>query len=198
MKKVILILSLFLVISSAFAGTVGYTSYNDTSYPASNDAPSLTVTLSSDGNTLGLGFSSTDPKSTSGITNISEMPLTITPTLNAGGGNIQLIGSGFFYIWWQIQKPIESGKLYSFSVKKSGSLINGTKSVSYTATIKDSSDTSKGTIGETLTQLDTYTSYSESSIHQNSWKVEVVSGDAAGVPYGTVLTSTITLEVKVI
>ena len=199
MKKVILILSLLLVISSAFAGTVGYTSYNDTSYPASNAAPSLTVTLSSDGNTLGLGFSSTDPKSTSGITNISEMPLTITPTLNAGGGNIQLIGSGFFYIWWQIQKPKESGKTgYSFSVKKSGSLINGTKSVSYTATIKDSSDTSKGTIEENLTQLDTYTSYSESSIHQNSWKVEVVSGDAAGVPYGTVLTSTITLEVKVI
>ena len=99
---------------------------------------------------------------------------------------------------WQIQKPIESGEGYSFSVKKSGNLINGTKSVSYTATIKDISDTSKGTIGETLTQLDTYTSYSESSIHQNSWKVEVVSGDAAGVPYGTVLTSTITLEVKVI
>ena len=199
MKKVILILSLLLVISSAFAGTVGYTSYNDTSYPASNDAPSLTVTLSSDGNTLGLGFSSTDPKSTSGITNISEMPLRITPTLNAEKGNIQLIGSGSFYIWWQIQKPKESGKTgYSFSVKKNGNLINGTKSVSYTATMKDSSNASKGTIGETLTQLDTYTSYSESSIYQNSWKVEVVSGDAAGVPYGTVLTSTITLEVKVI
>ena len=197
MKKVILILSLLLVISSAFAGTVGYTSYNDTSYPASNDAPSLTVTLSSDGNTLGLGFSSTDPKSTSGITNISEMPLTITPTLNAGGGNIQLIGSGFFYIWWQIQKPIESGKLYSFSVKKSGSLINGTKSVSYTATIKDISDTSKGTIEETLTQLDA--TYSSTSMHQNSWKVEVVTtDDAAGVPYGTILTSTITLEVQAI
>ena len=75
-------------------------------------------------------------------------------------------------------------------------MINGTKSVSYTATMKDSSNASKGTIGETLTQLDTYTSYSESSIYQNSWKVEVTTGDAAGVPYGTVLTSAIILEVQ--
>ena len=195
MKRILLIIIIASVISSVFGD--GSKVYNGTDSLSSISTPSLSVTLSSEGYTLGLGFSSTNPAS-EGITNISEMPLTITPTLNAGGGNIQLIGSGFFYIWWQIQKPIESGKLYSFSVKKSGSLINGTKSVSYTATIKDSSDTSKGTIEENLTQLDTYTSYSESSIHQNSWKVEVVSGDAAGAPYGTVLTSTITLEVKVI
>ena len=195
MKRILLIIIIASVISSVFGD--GSKVYNGTDSLSSISTPSLSVTLSSEGYTLGLGFSSTNPAS-EGITNISEMPLRITPTLNAEKGNIQLIGSGFFYIWWQIQKPIESGKLYSFSVKKSGSLINGTKSVSYTATIKDSSDTSKGTIEENLTQLDTYTSYSESSIHQNSWKVEVVSGDAAGVPYGTVLTSTITLEVKVI
>ena len=76
-------------------------------------------------------------------------------------------------------------------------MINGTKSVSYTATIKDISDTSKGTIEETLTQLDA--TYSSTSMHQNSWKVEVVTtDDAAGVPYGTILTSTITLEVQAI
>ena len=195
MKRILLIIIIASVISSVFGD--GSKVYNGTDSLSSISTPSLSVTLSSEGYTLGLGFSSTNPAS-EGITNISEMPLRITPTLNAEKGNIQLIGSGFFYIWWQIQKPIESGKLYSFSVKKSGSLINGTKSVSYTATIKDSSDTSKGTIGEDLTQLDTYTSYSESSIHQNSWKVEVTTGDAAGVPYGTVLTSTITLEVKVI
>ena len=195
MKRILLIIIIASVISSVFGD--GSKVYNGTDSLSSISTPSLSVTLSSEGYTLGLGFSSTNPAS-EGITNISEMPLRITPTLNAEKGNIQLIGSGSFYIWWQIQKPIESGEGYSFSVKKSGNLINGTKSVSYTATIKDSSDTSKGTIGEDLTQLDTYTSYSESSIHQNSWKVEVVSGDAAGVPYGTVLTSTITLEVKVI
>ena len=193
MKRILLIITITFVISSVFG--VGSIVYNGIDSLSSISTPSLSVTLSSEGYTLGLGFSSTNPAS-EGITNISEMPLTITPTLNAGGGNIQLIGSGSFYIWWQIQKPIESGKLYSFSVKKSGSLINGTKSVSYTATIKDSSNASKGTIGETLTQLDTYTSYSESSIYQNSWKVEVTTGDAAGVPYGTILTSTITLEVQ--
>ena len=196
-KKMLLTLISILGVFSVFGEDYPY-EYNVNNFSDDTETPSLTVTLSTSKNILGFGFSSSDPKSTSGITNISEMPLTITPTLNAEKGNIQLTGSGSFYIWWQIQKPIESGKLYSFSVKKSGSLINGTKSVSYTATIKDSSDTSKGTIGETLTQLDTYTSYSESSIHQNSWKVEVVSDDAAGVPYGTVLTSTITLEVKVI
>ena len=193
MKRILLIITITFVISSVFG--VGSIVYNGIDSLSSISTPSLSVTLSSEGYTLGLGFSSTNPAS-EGITNISEMPLTITPTLNAGGGNIQLIGSGSFYIWWQIQKPIGSGKGYSFSVKKSGNLINGTKSVSYTATMKDSSNASKGTIGETLTQLDTYTSYSESSIYQNSWKVEVTTGDAAGVPYGTVLTSAIILEVQ--
>lgn len=193
MKRILLIIIIASVISSVFGD--GSKVYNGTDSLSSISTPSLSVTLSSEGYTLGLGFSSTNPAS-EGITNISEMPLRITPTLNAEKGNIQLIGSGSFYIWWQIQKPIESGEGYSFSVKKSGSLINGTKSVSYTATMKDSSNASKGTIGETLTQLDTYTSYSESSIYQNSWKVEVTTGDAAGVPYGTVLTSAIILEVQ--
>ena len=196
MKRILLIIIIASVISSVFGD--GSKVYNGTDSLSSISTPSLSVTLSSEGYTLGLGFSSTNPAS-EGITNISEMPLRITPTLNAEKGNIQLIGSGSFYIWWQIQKPKESGKTgYSFSVKKNGNLINGTKSVSYTATMKDSSNASKGTIGETLTQLDTYTSYSESSIYQNSWKVEVTTGDAAGVPYGTVLTSAIILEVQII
>ena len=194
MKRILLIIIIASVISSVFGD--GSKVYNGTDSLSSISTPSLSVTLSSEGYTLGLGFSSTNPAS-EGITNISEMPLRITPTLNAEKGNIQLIGSGSFYIWWQIQKPIESGEGYSFSVKKSGNLINGTKSVSYTATIKDISDTSKGTIEETLTQLDA--TYSSTSMHQNSWKVEVVTtDDAAGVPYGTILTSTITLEVQAI
>ena len=194
MKRILLIIIIASVISSVFGD--GSKVYNGTDSLSSISTPSLSVTLSSEGYTLGLGFSSTNPAS-EGITNISEMPLTITPTLNAEKGNIQLTGSGSFYIWWQIQKPIESGEGYSFSVKKSGNLINGTKSVSYTATIKDISDTSKGTIEDTLTQLDA--TYSSTSMHQNSWKVEVVTtDDAAGVPYGTILTSTITLEVQAI
>ena len=114
MKRILLIIIIASVISSVFGD--GSKVYNGTDSLSSISTPSLSVTLSSEGYTLGLGFSSTNPAS-EGITNISEMPLSITPTLNAEKGNIQLIGSGFFYIWWQIQKPIESGKLYSFSVK---------------------------------------------------------------------------------
>ena len=51
-------------------------------------------------------------------------------------------------------------------------------------------------IGETATELDSYDNYDSSSIHENSWKIEVSTSDASGVPYGTVLTSAIILEVQ--
>ena len=191
MKRILLIITITFVISSVFGG--GSIVYNGIDSLSSISTPSLSVTLSSDGNTLGLGFSSTDPKSTSGITNISEMPLRITPTLNSSAGSIQLIGSGEFYIWWQIQKPIEKDKTrYTFSVKKSGKLGNGIYSVDYVAMITNRSEN----IGETATELDSYDNYDSSSIHENSWKIEVSTSDASGVPYGTVLTSAIILEVQ--
>ena len=194
MKRILLIIIIASVISSVFGD--GSKVYNGTDSLSSISTPSLSVTLSSEGYTLGLGFSSTNPAS-EGITNISEMPLRITPTLNAEKGNIQLIGSGSFYIWWQIQKPKESGKTgYSFSVKKDGDLVNGTYSVPYNATI--TIDSGNKEINTTFLALDTYTSYSESSIYSNSFAVDVISSDASGVPYGALLSSTITLEVKTI
>ena len=190
MKRILLIIIIASVISSVFGD--GSKVYNGTDSLSSISTPSLSVTLSSEGYTLGLGFSSTNPAS-EGITNISEMPLRITPTLNAEKGNIQLIGSGSFYIWWQIQKPIEKDKSrYTFSVKKSGKLGNGIYSVDYVAMITNRSEN----IGETATELDSYDNYDSSSIHENSWKTEVSTSDASGVPYGTVLTSAIILEVQ--
>ena len=112
-KKMLLTLISILVVFSVFGEDYPY-EYNVNNFSDDTETPSLTVTLSTSKNILGFGFSSSDPKSTSGITNISEMPLTITPTLNAEKGNIQLTGSGSFYIWWQIKKPIESGEGYSF------------------------------------------------------------------------------------
>lgn len=194
MKRILLIITITFVISSVFG--VGSIVYNGTDSLSSISTPSLSVTLSSEGYTLGLGFSSTNPAS-EGITNISEMPLRITPTLNSSAGSIQLIGSGEFYIWWQIQKPIEIDKTkYTFSVKKSGKLGNGVYSVDYVAMITNRSEEAKGNIGETATELDSYDNYDSSSIHENSWKIEVSTSDASGVPYGTVLTSAIILEVQ--
>lgn len=190
MKRILLIIIIASVISSVFGD--GSKVYNGTDSLSSISTPSLSVTLSSEGYTLGLGFSSTNPAS-EGITNISEMPLRITPTLNSSAGSIQLIGSGEFYIWWQIQKPIEKDKTrYTFSVKKSGKLGNGIYSVDYVAMITNRSEN----IGETATELDSYDKYDSSSIHENSWKIEVSTSDASGVPYGTVLTSAIILEVQ--
>lgn len=190
MKRILLIIIIASVISSVFGD--GSKVYNGTDSLSSISTPSLSVTLSSEGYTLGLGFSSTNPAS-EGITNISEMPLRITPTLNSSAGSIQLIGSGEFYIWWQIQKPIEKDKTrYTFSVKKSGKLGNGIYSVDYVAMITNRSEN----IGETATELDSYDNYDSSSIHENSWKIEVSTSDASGVPYGTVLTSAIILEVQ--
>ena len=195
MKKILLITLLSLITISLFSA--GHPQYNGTGYPSS--LPSLAVELKSDGNTLGFGFSSTDPGSTYGITNISEMPLDLSTELDSSTGKIKLIGRTrtSFYIWWQIQMPIATDTTgYSFSVKKDGDLVNGTYTIPYNATITIGSVNKE--IGTTFLGLDTYTSYSESSIYSNSFAVDVISSDASGVPYGALLSSTITLEVKTI
>lgn len=189
MRRLLLITLLSLIMTSIFCA--GYTQYNDTGHPSS--LPSFAVELKSDGNTLGFGFSSTDPKSTSGITNITEMPLSLSSELVSETGKITLIGRTSFYIWWQIQLPIEDGSTgYSFYVRKGEKLENGKYTISYTATRTNDN----AVIGSNPLFLDEYISYSESSIHNNSYQINVVSSDASNVPYGTVLSSTITLEVK--
>ena len=45
-------------------------------------------------------------------------------------------------------------------------------------------------------ELDTYSKYEESSIHSASYLVEINTEDVSGVPYGTILSSSIVLEVK--
>lgn len=196
MKRILLIIIIASVISSVFG--VGSIVYNGTDSLSSISTPSLSVTLSSEGYTLGLGFSSTDPKSTSGITNISEMPLTLYSELDANTGKIMLIGRKTFFVWWQIQLPIEDGKTgYAFYIKKDANLINGTYSVPYTAKLTLDSSTKKE-ITTAFQELDKYTTYSASTIYVNSFPLVIESNDASIVPYGTVLSSSITLEVKTI
>ena len=193
MKKVLLIILFSLVTAMLFCER--YIEYNDTGYPASTGTPTLRVVLNRDGNTLGFGFSSTDPKSTSGITNITEMPLSLSSKLDPNTGKITLIGSTSFYIWWQIQMPIEGGTVYSFSVRKSGDLSGGGKSIRYTVNLNLDSGTKILTSNDSQ-ELDTYSKYEESSIHSASYLVEINTEDASGVPYGTILSSSIVLEVK--
>lgn len=189
MRRLLLITLLSLLTTSIFCA--GYTQYNGTGSPSS--LPSLVVELRSEGHTLGFGFSSTNPES-EGITNITEMPLSLSSKLNPNTGKITLIGSTSFYIWWQIQLPIEDGSTgYSFYVRKGENLENGTYAISYTATRTNDNKEIEST---KPLLLDEYITYSESSIHENSYQIEVVSSDASEVPYGTVLSSTITLEVK--
>lgn len=191
MRRLLLITLLSLIMTSIFCA--GYTQYNGTGYPSS--MPSLDVELRSDGNTLGFGFSSTDPKSTSGITNITEMPLSLSSELDSETGKITLIGRTSFYIWWQIQLPKENGSTgYSFYVRKEENLVYGKYTIPYTATRTNDN----AVIDSDSLLLDEYITYSESSIHNNSYQINVVSSDASNVPYGTVLSSTITLEVKTI
>ena len=189
MKRLLLITLLSLITTSIFCA--GYTQYNGTGHPSS--LPSLTVELKSEGHTLGFGFSSTDPQSTSGITNITEMPLSLSSELNSETGKITLIGRTSFYIWWQIQLPKENGSTgYSFYVRKEENLVYGKYTIPYTATRTNDN----AVIDSDPLLLDEYITYSESSIHNNSYQINVVSSDASNVPYGTVLSSTITLEVK--
>lgn len=194
MKRLLLITLLSLITTSIFCA--GYTQYNDTGHPSS--LPSLVVELKSDGNTLGFGFSSTDPKSTSGITNITEMPLSLSSKLDPNTGKITLIGSTSFYIWWQIQLPKEDGSTgYSFSVSKSGDFSYGENSIQYTVNLNLDSGTEilKNNKSE---ELDTYSVYDKNSIHSASYFVEINTDDVSGVPYGTILSSSIVLEVKTI
>lgn len=193
MKRLLLITLLSLIMTSIFCA--GYTQYNDTGHPSS--LPSLVVELQSDGNTLGFGFSSTDPK-TSGITNITEMPLSLSFELNSETGKITLIGSTSFYIWWQIQLPKEDGSTgYSFSVSKSGDFSYEENSIQYTVNLNLDSGT-EILENNKSEELDTYSVYDKNSIHSASYFVEINTDDVSGVPYGTILSSSIVLEVKTI
>ena len=130
MRRLLLITLLSLLTTSIFCA--GYTQYNGTGSPSS--LPSLVVELRSEGHTLGFGFSSTNPES-EGITNITEMPLSLSSKLNPNTGKITLIGSTSFYIWWQIQLPKENGSTgYSFYVRKEENLVYGEYTIPYTAT----------------------------------------------------------------
>ena len=195
MKKVLLIILFSLVTAMLFCEEYKSIEYNGTGYPASTSTPTLSVELNRDGNTLGFGFSSTDPKSTSGITNITEMPLSLSSKLDPNTGKITLIGSTSFYIWWQIQMPIEGGTVYSFSVSKSGDFSYGEKSIQYTVKLNLDSGTKILTSNDSQ-ELNTYSKYEESSIHSASYLVEINTEDVSGVPYGTILSSSIVLEVK--
>ena len=180
MKKVLLIILFSLVTAMLFCEGYRYIEYNDTGYPASTGTPTLKFVLNSDGNTLGFGFSSTNPKS-EGITNITEMPLSLSSELDSDTGKITLIGSTSFYIWWQIQKPLEENtKGYSFSVRKSGDLSGGGKSISYTANLMVDSRT-EIEISNDSKEIDRYSKYEESSIHSASYLVEINTEDASGV-----------------
>lgn len=195
MKKVLLIILFSIVTAMLFCEEYKSIEYNGTGYPASTSIPTLSVELNRDGNTLGFGFSSTDPKSTSGITNITEMPLSLSSKLNPNTGKITLIGSTSFYIWWQIQMPIEGGTVYSFSVSKSGDFSYGEKSIQYTVKLNLDSGTKILKSNESK-ELDTYSKYDKNSIHSASYLVEINTEDVSGVPYGTILSSSIVLEVK--
>ena len=195
MKKVLLIILFSLVTAMLFCEEYKSIEYNGTGYPASTSTPTLSVELNRDGNTLGFGFSSTDPKSTSGITNITEMPLSLSSKLDPNTGKITLIGSTSFYIWWQIQMPIEGGTVYSFSVSKSGDFSYGEKSIQYTVKLNLDSGTKILTSNDSQ-ELNTYSKYEESSIPSASYLVEINTEAVSGVPYGTILSSSIVLEVK--
>lgn len=196
MKKVLLIILFSLVTAMLFCEEYRYIEYNDTGYPASTGTPTLKVVLNSDGNTLGFGFSSTYPNSTSGITSINDVLLGLYTELDPNTGKIQLKGRASFYIWWQIQKPLEKNtKGYSFSVRKSGDLSGGGKSIRYTVNLNLDSGTKILTSNDSQ-ELDTYSKYEESSIHSASYLVEINTEDVSGVPYGTILSSSIVLEVK--
>ena len=195
MRKLLLITLLSLITTPIFCA--GYTQHNGTGYPSS--LPSLVVELRSEGHTLGFGFSSTDPQSTSGITNITEMPLSLSSELNSETGKITLIGRTSFYIWWQIQLPKEDGSTgYSFSVSKSGDFSYEENSIQYTVKLNLDSGTKilKSNESKELDRLDTNSEYDENSIHSASYLVEINTEDVSGVPYGTILSSSIVLEVK--
>lgn len=196
MKKVLLIILFSLVTAMLFCEEYRYIEYNDTGYPASTDTPTLKVVLNSDGNTLGFGFSSTDP-TTSGITSINDVLLELYTELDPNTGKIQLKGRApSFYIWWQIKKPLEKNtKGYSFSVRKSGDFSYGGESIHYTANLKVDSST-EIEISNDSKELDTYSEYDKNSIHSASYLVEINTEDVSGVPYGTILSSSIVLEVK--
>ena len=176
MRRLLLITLLSLLTTSIFCA--GYTQYNGTGSPSS--LPSLVVELRSEGHTLGFGFSSTNPES-EGITNITEMPLSLSSKFDSDTGKITLIGSTSFYIWWQIQMPIEGGTAYSFSVSKSGDLSGGGNSIRYTVNLNLDSGTKILTSNDSQ-ELDTYSKYEESSIHSASYLVEINTEDVSGVP----------------
>lgn len=187
-KKFSVLLVVFIFSLSTLFSANGYVNYSGTGATANTAV--LNVSFTSNGDTLSVGFSSTDPNSTSTDPNSTSgiTPVTVVNLSSVLGfdrnGRRTVTGNATFYPYWQIQKnyPLKV-------VIRSTNLQCSDKTLSFTSNLNDSSNTEPKSTKELV-------SYSgDNSLVKGSIDVTVNTADASSFPYGTSFSGTVTLEV---
>ena len=151
---------------------------------------SLSVSFSSNGDILSVGFSSTDPNSTAGITPISTINLTSDLGFDSSG-KMTIVGKALFYPYWQIQKNAS----YKIIISRDEKLIGSTDGkLNYTAILKDSKNSIVPYSGAMT--LYNYESSDYNNLVKGSIGVSVETANASSLPYGTSLSGKVTLKVE--
>ena len=150
---------------------------------------SLSVSFSSNGDILSVGFSSTDPNSTSGITPISTINLTSDLGFDSSG-KMTIVGKAVFYPYWQIQKNAP----YKITISRDEKLIGSNCELTYSAILNDSKNSIVPSSGEMT--LYKYESSDYNNLVKGSIGVSVETANASSLPYGTSLSGKVTLKVE--
>ena len=151
---------------------------------------SLNVSFSSNGDILSVGFSSTDPNSTSGITPISTINLTSDLGFDSSG-KMTIVGKAVFYPYWQIQKNAS----YKIIISRDEKLIGSTDGkLTYSAILNDSKNSIVPSSGAIT--LYNYKSSDYNNLVKGSIGVSVETANASSLPYGTSLSGKVTLKVE--
>lgn len=183
-KKFSVLLVVFIFSLSTLFSENGYVKYSGTG-TTSNTAV-LNVSFTSNGDTLSVGFSSTDPNSTSGITPITVVNLSSVLGFDSNGSRT-VTGNATFYPYWQIQK----NSSLKVVISRSTNLQYSDKTLSFTSNLNDSSYTELKSTKDLV--LHTYSG--DNSLAKGSIGVTVNTADASSFPYGTSFSGTVTLKV---
>lgn len=187
MKHVIVIAIFMLFLIALFPSEVLGVEY--VGEGVTGETASLSVSFRSNGDILSVGFSSTDPNSSSGITPISTINL--TSDLGFDSGKMTIVGKAVFYPYWQIQKNAS----YKIIISRDEKLIGSTGGeLTYSAILNDSKNSIVPSSGEMT--LYKYESSDYNYLVKGSIEVSVETANASSLPYGTSLSGKVTLTVE--
>ena len=186
--KHVIVITIFMSFSMALLSSEVFVEYADVGVTAKT--ASLNVSFSSNRDILSVGFSSTDPNSTSGITPISTINLTSDLGFDSSG-KMTIVGKAVFYPYWQIQKNAS----YKIIISRDEKLIGSTDGkLTYSAILNDSKNSIVPSSGAIT--LYNYKSSDYNNLVKGSIGVSVETANASSLPYGTSLSGKVTFTVE--